>query len=251
MTRNEKFFALGALLWWFSGGSSKAKSSPTGNSSKAKSSPKASSSEPGRPEEAKPEPGEPIDLTPERAPKPPKKKPTPAASPEAAKAAARKSVPQDVQDQAADFAQNMLGFYKSRGIEEPLAAASALVLYFFAGGQDPATIKKLQKMMGVTVSGEYDKETSTFVAANLDMAQDGAVNTLIQKLFAGENPQVAAGEVLLQYIQEARDIETVLPKENIAALQLFMGVQPYSGVFDDATKARLVELGITPTTGEE
>lgn len=259
MSLEKKALGIGLLWWLFSG--SKKKSSTT-TSPTAKSSPSTSTpSEPGRPEEAKPKPAKkPVDLTPDQADAaelPKAKKPKAegeAAKPKADQAAKPKGKAQPIskeqQEDAAEFARGFFKVYSDRGIEEPQAAAEALSLYLLAGGSDPKEIAFWQKKMGVEASGDYNKETSTFIAANLDMAIDSAINGIIQRVFTGENPPAVAGEVLLQYIRDGRDIGTVIPREKLAALQMMMGVQPISGVIDDATKNRLVELGITPTEEE-
>jgi len=253
MTSKEKLIGLAALVWWLTSGSSSKKSATKTPASPGK---KGSVAEPGRPEEAKPDPSDPVDLTPERAPEPkPKAKPKDKEdgtepTKEAKKKAARKAVPKGQQEDAQEFAKGFYQAYLDRGIEKPQAAAEGLSLYMMAGGQDPEVIKAWQQAMGVTPSGEYDKETSTAIASQLDMAVDGAINGLINGIFGGERPDVVAGNMLLQYIKEGREIETVIPREKIAALQMLMGVQPVTGKLDDATINKLVELGITPTESE-
>jgi len=257
-----------ALLWWlFSGSKKKSAGSSSASSSTPKSSaPKVTPSEPGRPEEAKPKAGPPVDLRPdddddaEELPKPKGEKPKGEkpkgdqgeAKPKGEKPKGEKprGISKEQQADAAEFARGFFKVYTDRGIEDPQAAADCLSIYMLAGGNDPKEIALWQKKIGVTPSGEYDKETSTAVATMVDMAVDGAINGILQRLFSGENPPNVAGEILQQYVREGREIGTVIPREKIAALQMFLGVQPVTGRLDEATKNRLVELGITPTEEE-
>lgn len=255
VSTNRKLLGVGLFVWLLSRGSSSGSSKKSTPSAKTtptkKPAPKVKAEEPGRPDEAKPDPGPPVDLRPDKEERPEKPKKPKADKKEEEKPAKRGApVSETLQEDAAEFAQGFFKVYTDRGIEPTQAALEALSLYLLAGGSDTKEIAKWQKIAGLPQTGEYDKETSTATAVNLDMAIDGAINTLIQKIVSGENPPVVAAEVLLQYVKEGREIGTVIPREKIAALQMLLGVQPISGFLDEPTKNRMVELGVTPTEEE-
>lgn len=258
MQEGTKLLGLLGLLWW---ATSKPKAPTPKKKAEAKKEPGTTKpADEARPEDAKPEPGPLVDLEPifeefkkkkaekkadqaEKRAEPEKKAEK---KPKADEKPAEKRAPQATEPDAAELAGNHHKIYLEEGFEPEIAAAEALSIYLLAGGTKPEIIASYQRKIGVEPSGWYDKETSNNVAKNLGMALDGAINGFIQLTFAGEQPDKAAGDMLLQYLTEGQDIGEPPVRVKVAALQIAMGVHPISGRYDANTKDKLTQLGIVP-----